>query len=96
MEGKCSSWSIPKGFPKYARPMRANLILGIPKINEAKRPGSVACGSEVVILSPINAIADPIGIERIGLQICKGHAMVIRLIDIALKKFRLGLENFRF
>ena len=54
------------GLTNYARPLRLNLSLRIPKVDKGKRLALTAGCAKLKPLTPIGAVADTIGIERFG------------------------------
>ena len=88
VQGKSSARRIAKGFAKDPGPVRSHVILRIAEVDEAERPRPIARGFEVVVLGPVDAVSDPVRIQRVRLEIPDRRAVIMGFIDIAGERFR--------
>ena len=66
MKRKSGAGSIAKGLAEDARPVGFHVVLGVAKIDEGEGRGLAFRGAEVKPLGPVGAVADAVGVERIG------------------------------
>ena len=73
---------IAKGFAEDARPVGFDVVLGVAEIDEGEGRGLAFGGAEVKPLRPVGAVADAVGVKRIGSEAGELDGVEVGLTEI--------------
>jgi hypothetical protein len=84
MKREGRAWRLAKCFPEHARPVGADVVLGIAEIDKGERRRLGPRGAEVKPFAPIHAIPHPVGVQGVGGQLTEVDRVIVNRTELRL------------